>query len=396
MRKSLKICFVIDSLQIGGANRLTLKIIELLLLRGHNIKLIILYRIEPECNKDIFKDLDIELIYLNFDKINFFKRILYLLRTIQGYPIIHTCLENSNLYSSIARLFVKRSVKFISTFHGVDGVYIEEKHLKDVVAKEWPRKYVFMITTIQNILFKYYDGFIVLCNDTKKFLMQKRKIDENMISVIYHGSDINEMDLNVSEGELNDLRNKYNLKNDHFVLAYVGRITYAKGLMELILAFKKIILYYPETRLLLIGDGDLADELRIRIRDLDLTEYVTITGFYENALRFYKIMNVFLLTSYSESLSLVTQEAMFNKVICLCSDCGGLAEVINNNEDGFLFRTGDFEEFETKLINIIQNFEKYEYIRSNAKNKIIRKFDINKNILLIEKYFLDLNIECGK
>ena len=391
--KCLKICFVIDSLQIGGANKLTLKIIELLLLRGNSIKLIILYRIEPECNKEMFKNLDIELIYLNFDKISFFKRILCLHREIQGYPIIHSCLEDSNLYSSITRLFVKRSVKFISTFHGVDGVYIEEKKLKDVIAKKWPRKYVFMITTLQNILFKYYDGFIVLCNDTKKFLIKRRKINEDKISVLYHGSDTNEMEPNVSEKELYDLQNKYNLKSSHFVLAYVGRITHAKGLMELIVSFKKILPLYPDIRLLLIGDGDLADELKLKIKELNLTEYVTITGFYDNVLMFYKIMNVFLLTSYSESLSLVTQEAMFNKVICLCSDCGGLPEVITDNVDGFLFRTGDFEEFETKLKNIIQNFEKYEYIKTNAKKNIIQKFDINKNIHSIEKYFLDLSIK---
>jgi glycosyltransferase involved in cell wall biosynthesis len=382
----IKICYVIDSLVIGGANKLTLDIINLLDKSKFEICLVVLEKLKKEYPYYKYIPGYVRLINLDFENYLLPWKIYNLEKIFVNQDIIHSCLENSNFYCSIVNLFMLRKKIFIATIHGIDGVFIDDDFLKKELRKISSWKYYIRIKYISTYLLKYYNGFIAVCNSLKLFLIDKRKINNSKINVIYHGIEISKYNDNIDSDKIIEKRNELGINGNDFVLGYCGRLSYGKGLEKLLDVFQEIVSLFPNFKLILIGDGERKEFLSKKISDLSLGKNCIITGFQKEVTLFYKILDVFVLPSASESTSMVTQEAMYNKVIPLCSNVGGIAEIITDGYNGFMFNEKNFNEFKDKLIYIYENRNNLNHIKENAHKTIADKFNLKKNVINISNY----------
>lgn len=379
----IKICYVFYNLDIGGVEKLTIDIANLLNKEDFEVSIYCLYsstkiNLRPIIHPDIF------LKELSLDNAKWIEKIACLKKELKKFDIIHSCSEDSHVFCSVVNLLsFSKKKKFLMTIHGAESVFIKDRNLQEII-RTWSFKYYFLIRYFLTFGFHFYTSFISVCNYTKLEFAKNRKISKSRIHTIYHGILIEE---NLAkDSEICNLRTSLGISDSEVLLGYVGRLSNAKGIEDLLYVFNKLSKEMPDLRLILIGDGNLKPYTQDFIVKNGLQAKCYIQGFTLNVKIFYKVMDIFVLPSKSESTSMVTQEAMLNSTLCLCSDVGGIPEIINSGVNGVLFKNSDIEDFETKLRWCILNRDNVNDIKENAKQTILDKFNLSKNVLSISKF----------
>lgn len=107
---------------------------------------------------------------------------------------------------------------------------------------------------------------------------------------------------------------------DELVLGHVGRFSSQKNHEFLIDSFKEVHDRCPKTVLLLVGEGPLEVQIRKKVEDLGLPDAVRFLGLRTDVDRLYQAMDVFVMPSFYEGLSLCTVEAQTSGLPCFFSD----------------------------------------------------------------------------
>lgn len=111
------------------------------------------------------------------------------------------------------------------------------------------------------------------------------------------------------EPDLRDrCRREYGLE-DNIVIGHIGRFTAQKNTLFIIDIFNEIVKKEPKAKLLLIGHGELEEEMLGRIKEYGIKEHVLFLGKREDIHQFYNAMDCFLLPSLYEGLPVVGVEA---------------------------------------------------------------------------------------
>lgn len=184
---------------------------------------------------------------------------------------------------------------------------------------------------------------------------------------------------------------------ENFVIA-VGRITKVKGYERLIEIWDMVSKKNDKWKLVIIGDGEDFNKLSSLIREKHLEEKIIMPGWLSinDVYNYMRKSKIYALTSFSESFSLVTIEAMQNKLPVIAFDVRtGPRNIINNQETGFLVKEGNLKEY-AKKIELLMNDDKLLQRMSLAAYK--RSEDFFKENVIKQWYELidNANISVGK
>lgn len=179
-------------------------------------------------------------------------------------------------------------------------------------------------------------------------------------------------------GKISNLNNKQ--------IISVGRLEDVKDFYTLILVFSVIVKKYSNYILKIIGEGSMREKLEEQIKKCNLQKNVILTGRRtENEINNELIKSdVFVLTSKSESFSLVLCEAMNFGVPCIAFDVDvGPREIIQDGKNGFLIENRNVNLMIKKLDEILENIDKRKNMQVYAR-ETSEKF-YAKNV--IEKWY---------
>ena len=152
----------------------------------------------------------------------------------------------------------------------------------------------------------------------------------------------------------------------------VGRLEEVKDFYTLILIFSVIVKKYPNYVLKIIGEGSMREKLEEQIKNCNLEKKIILTGkLNENEINneFLK-SDVFVLTSKSESFSLVLCEAMNYGVPCVAFDVDvGPREIIKNSVNGLLIEDRNIDLMIKKIDGLLSNNDIRKKMGIDAKKK---------------------------
>lgn len=123
-----------------------------------------------------------------------------------------------------------------------------------------------------------------------------------------------------SEVSRKEIRKRYGIKDDDFVIGHVGRFYPQKNHDFLIDVFYEIRKQRANAKLLLLGDGPLQDKIRQKINSLGIADSVIFAGLQKDPAPFYSTMDVFCFPSLWEGLGIVLLEAQCNGIPCVVSE----------------------------------------------------------------------------
>lgn len=146
-----------------------------------------------------------------------------------------------------------------------------------------------------------------------------------------------------------------------------------KGLEGLIKAFKK----NDEAKLIIVGSGELENDLKKQISDFGLQNKVFLAGFIEDGAKYLKAFDIFILNSFSEAMALVILEAGQAELPVIATKVGGIPEIIENKKTGLLVESGNEVAVSEAINFIIENKSFSEKMAFDLKNKIDSDFNID-------------------
>lgn len=117
-----------------------------------------------------------------------------------------------------------------------------------------------------------------------------------------------------------EIRKNYNIFDDDLVIGHVGKFVEQKNHNFLIDVFQEIIDRLPNSKLLLVGSGDLIDEIRLKVKNLNLQNNIIFAGMQNDASPFYSAMDMIVFPSLWEGLPLSILEAQANGLPCVISE----------------------------------------------------------------------------
>ena len=267
----------------------------------------------------------------------------------------------------------------ISKIFKRDMIAIGSIHNNDNALKYNKLRYI-PNNIIQRYLFNKLNKIIAVSEAVKKDIVKAFNINENHIEVIYNPIDLEGIRLK-SNQDIPD-EEKHIFEKDVFI--NIGRLQYQKGQWHLLNIFKGIYEYNKNINLVILGEGELKQDLIKLSKDLGISDSVYLLGFKENPYKYLKRSKLFLLSSLYEGFGLVITEAMALGVPVIAFNTeGGHTEIITKG--GILVDYPNEELFKNKCIELLEDKEKYNTL---SKEALERANDFRPNI--IAKRYLDL------
>lgn len=165
---------------------------------------------------------------------------------------------------------------------------------------------------------KRYANHLFACGvDAAKWMWGKKKFEHGDIYIMKNAIDTKRFTF--SEEKRENIRNKMNLQNK-FVIGNVARFSYQKNHEFLIRIFSEVKKNKENAVLMLIGRGELEEDIRKQVKELNLLDSVIFMGVRDDVYDLLNVMDLFLLTSRYEGLPVTLVEVQANGLASIVSD----------------------------------------------------------------------------
>lgn len=255
----------------------------------------------------------------------------------------------------------------------------------------WTKTQLFK--NIERSLARKTDAIIAISEKQGHELVREHKIcKEERLKVVPLGFDLEDFH-NKRLTKRDEMRGNLGLKDDEIAVGIIGRLAPIKDhdfffdVLETVLkeTTKKV-------KVFVVGDGIERERLEKRAGELNemYNNNILFTSWVKDIGSFNAAMDIICLTSKNEGTPVSLIEAQAANIPVISTDVGGVRDVVLNNETGYIVQPGDKKTFEEKLLELIENEKKREYMSQNGWNFVREKFHYTTLVKNMEGLYLDL------
>tara|TARA_B110000037_G_scaffold128752_1_gene146286 strand:- start:6 stop:1160 length:1155 start_codon:yes stop_codon:yes gene_type:complete len=258
-----------------------------------------------------------------------FNKVPLIVHTVHILPFLNVNLLIKILYISLEKIVAKVTHKFINVSVGM---------------KEASLKYKVGIPSKHSVIYSAFDTHIF--KDAKKSLNLYESLFQEKISE--------------------------NIK----IILMIGAFEKRKRHKELVDIFYNICNNYPNTILLLVGDGKLISEVKNYVKKLKLEQKVIFSGFRNDPEKFIALADICILNSVREGLPRVVMQYIAGGKPAIVTNLPGIEEIIKNDINGQVFDMHNPKVLYDKLSDLLSNNEKLIRLTSGAKKTDVSNWSI--------------------
>ncbi len=161
------------------------------------------------------------------------------------------------------------------------------------------------------------------------------------------------------------------------ILTHVSNFRPVKRIMDVIEVFERVARVVP-SRLMMVGDGPDRSRAEAYCRERRLRDRVFFLGNVPNLEEIVGSSDLFLLPSEAESFGMAALEALASEVPVIATRAGGLPEVVDDGETGYLLPVGDTEGMAARAIEILGDEGRRRAMGKQARERSIDRFHVAK------------------
>lgn len=342
MNSKKKIDLIIDSLGLGGAERVCCNYANILTDEGYSVRILYFRHSEASYLHTLNKEVDVKLVKSK-NGIDFILRLFFNDIKLSRDVIVfnHQLSVLVKLYSLIAFKKLKilaRNVNFLS--HDLDNKPSSVK------------KYLTILAT--KTIYRHMNGYIAQCESMKLDMVDNYHIPSEKIKVIYNP---------ISEKIFSVDRDK------NIDILFVGRMSNQKGIDFLAEILERCLVSNPELRICLVGKGD--DEHLLSYLLNNYQDNITRVLETSNINDYYNSAKLTILTSRYEGFPNVLAESLSVGTPVISFDCkSGPSEIIDDGINGYLIDNFDIDDFVSKILFSLNSgiFNRVNYTKGNTVN----------------------------
>lgn len=317
-----------------------------------------------------------------------FKDLVSLWRMIKVFrkekpDMVHSITPKAGLISMMAAWFCRVPVR-LHTFTGL--VFPTSKGLKQKILIFTDRLTCACAT------------HIVPEGEGVKNDLQRFKITKKPLKVLGYGNirgiDLEYYSPNLSEvkEEASKIKENLNLQEDDFVFVYIGRLVRDKGINELISAFKKLNLSFPNAKLLLVGRYEPnLDPIEAETTDeIDNNTSIFAVGTQKDVRPWLMVGNAFVFPSYREGFPNVVIEAGAMNLPSIVTDINGANEIIIEGKNGIIIPSQDENALFEAMKNFILNQETVNSMAKNTRQLVENRYEQSFVHSCLKNYYREI------
>lgn len=344
--KKMRVVYIIDDLQVGGAQVHLLRLVELMS-NTFSISVVSLGKASLRISSPLKKLVpiyyfDMQSIRNTTSYIFSFCKLVRYLRKYRPH-IVHTYLNSANVFGTIA-----------SKMAGVKYVITSRRDMGHFRTGRLAKIESFLSRTGATAVF-------CVCDAVAKATRNNEKISERMLHILVNGVDTKRF-YPVRKVEKKDVVN-------FMMVAAMNRTM--KGHADVIQAIYKVDKkLYSKLRLYLVGDGPLRRSLETLVKRLQLEYCVKFIGEQTDIFKLLKETDVLIAPSHSEGISNAILEAMATGIPIIATAVDGNIEVVEDGKNGILVPIKDPLKMAEAITNYLSNESRRLSHGKNARARV--------------------------
>ena len=318
VNKNVCVCQVLHGIVGGGSEQVVLNYCS----RMHDIHFDLLYQYEP--NQQIlerFNEAGINCIRIP-DKVHHpLKHLWSMFRIFRKgkYDVVHSHLD----------WFMNSYVCFLATLAGIKKrmAHHHQAYTVEASFRAAPRN---LLCAIMRIPCKLFANHWLACGEAAAINGWGRSaVKSGKVTILPNAIDSERFKFN--ESARREIRAKYGIAEDVFVIGHVGRFFPEKNHKFIVEMFSGYSRRHSCSKLLLVGNGPLQAEIQKLVNQKGLEDKVVFAGLQKDVLGFYCAMDVLVLPSTREAFPMTLVEAQYNGLPCLVSTAVPKETAITDN-----------------------------------------------------------------
>jgi len=352
----VKVCFLIDTLANGGAEKMLLRLLRAdgwgkvepetvyYMGRSHDLR--------PEFEKTGMNVVDLGHVPTSD------ARVLY--RAVKDFrrnniDVLHNHLPDSHIVGRIAGRLAGVD-KIVSTHHSVSNT----------------PAYQSLSGTLERLTRSMDSASIAVSKSVRDSLMST---ENHNWKIIHNSINVSEFSSAVAQADTSILRKQHELSGGPIFLN-IGRYVAEKGQSNLIAAMEKVVESEPDAKLLIVGWGTLKARLEREIENRGLEHSVYLTGPVKNVHPYYAIADAFVLSSLAEGFGIVLLEAMAARLPIITTELPGPKEALGKH--GLFVPAGNTEALSNRILELCNKSMRRRH--SELSRNRVGHFDIREAI----------------
>ena len=373
--RELSILFFINSLSLGGAERVTANLANFWSKKGWEVIVISLasdsidfYQLDPSIRR-ISLNLNTESFNLLLAFKNNIRRILFLRRELMRFKpdIALSIMTTANILLTLAKIGLKNIVAV-----GSERTYPSQQTISWV----W--------RVMRRYLYSRLSAIVSLTHESAFWL---KKYTNSKKIVVIPNSVVFPLPL---QKPIIKISPKFKKQK---ILLSVGRLSEEKQFDILISVFQKLIFDFPDWVLVILGEGNIRYQLEKQIKSLKMENHVFLPGNTGNIGEWYASADIYVLTSRYEGFPNSLVEAMAHGLPAISFDCDtGPRDIIRNGIDGLLVSEMNIDELSKALRQLMDD----DILRNKFAEMAIEvreRFSLEKVAKMWEELFMNILYE---
>ena len=316
------------------------------------------------------RDVGIEVTVIDESQYGFLQILMQAKKYLGGknIDILHTHRYKENVIGALLKK--GGSVRYIvQTVHGINEPL---KWFKALKAKLYSSVNLYYTR-------KYFDKILAVSDDIRNTL--GKKVDSDKLDTIHNA--INPANIRITD-TTEKIKHDLGINSIEHIIGSAGRMVPVKGYSVFLDMAKIILAKIPGTMFLLVGDGPLMEELKIKARRMGIGDQVLFLGFRNDIIDIINCLDIFVISSYHEGIPMALLEAMALKKAVVATAVGGINEIIENDISGLLVAPGGARSLADSCIKVLNDIGVKERLGAEAVKRINNEFvyDIQRDRII--------------
>lgn len=227
-------------------------------------------------------------------------------------------------------------------------------------------RYPGVVTRLITLLYRRVDRYIAVTEEIRKDMVHSFGLSDKKIVTIHNGVDLEQLRCLAAESTAGD--RSVPAGYEVITISTSGRLTTQKGHELLLQAFSRVCREVP-CRLMILGEGELHDDLEQQVHKLGIAAQVIFAGWRQNPFRSLAAADIFVLSSHYEGFPNALLEAMALGLPVISTDCpSGPAELLAGGRYGLLVPPDDPEALAHAMLTLVRDkSERQKYARLSVE-----------------------------
>ena len=365
-----KVCFLLGSLNRGGAETLLLDVLRDS--KKNNLNVMVIYRKKGVLEND-FKSTEVSMNFLPFKK-NILSYLIKLRKVLlrEDVEIVHSHQFIDAFYAYLACLGTKKSI--VLTTHGYDLNFSRVANL------------------IHHFIIRKTDLNIYVSNYQKNYYEEKYQLNHSKQTVVYNGISFEKL---FTPTNNQSIRTELKIAPDTQIFGMVGNFVKVRNHFFICKFIEKLRDNGVDFHFVFIGKRsdtypELFDNCKQFIHDHQLSSKVSFLGTRSDVPTILKELDSFVYATDHDTFGIAVVEAIAIGIPVFVNDWEVMKEISGNGEYATLYKTNDLQDLYEKFEEFLSNSQQFKEKAIKASDYVQKEFGIQHHIELLKKNYADL------